>query len=108
MNNSKRLGIWLALVVVTALLGTAIYISINGFDRWKSDVNSAAVYMQAGLNQPAGQTLPPEPAKGQQVRNQSGQFLCPVDGASGLPDYAVDGTPLCPICGRKMNVTYWR
>jgi hypothetical protein len=115
-----KLGLWMVVVFVVALLTTAMYVGINGYDKWKGDMKDAAVYLQAAGVTPPGGVAPagngvdaviqvlqavPVPKKNA-VAKQAGQFVCPVCGATGLPDYAVNGDPVCQVCAHKMEVNY--
>ncbi|MGK5086596.1 hypothetical protein WDW86_03490 [Bdellovibrionota bacterium FG-2] len=113
-----KTGLWLIVVFVVTLLTTGLYVTINGYDKWKGDMKDAAVYLQAAGGVPAAapqantvdrvlQILQPVPvAKKTVVSKQAGQYVCPVCGATGLPDYAVNGDPVCQVCRHKMDVIY--
>ncbi|MBF0492781.1 MAG: hypothetical protein HQM15_08375 [Deltaproteobacteria bacterium] len=103
-----KVGLWMVVIFVVVLLSTALYVAINGYDKWKGDMKTAVTYsMAAGTTTP--QTLPPVPEqKKSVVTKQAGQFVCPVHGATGLPDYDINGKAVCPVCGREMSATYFK
>jgi hypothetical protein len=110
--NSKA-GLWLVLVFVVCLLSTALYVAINGWSKWTGDMQTGANYMlAAGGATQADRTLqilqPVPVAKKTVVAKQAGQFVCPVCGSTGLPDYAENGDPVCQVCGHKMDVIYFK
>ena len=115
--NGKT-GLWIVVVFVVTVLSTALYVSVNGYDKWKGDMKDAVVYLQAAGGTPAAapqantvdRTLlimqPVQVARKNVVAKQAGQYVCPMCGSTGLPDYAVNGDPVCQICRHKMDVTY--
>lgn len=110
--DTRTLAIFFGLVVGVVVVVTAIYVSIFGFDNWKSNMSQASSMMLLNFNDPnaaAGTTTGPAgpvvaapvPATGQ----AGAQYSCPACGAVGLPEWSPNGTPLCPNCGTVMIVT---
>lgn len=109
--QKEKAGLWLVVIFVVVLLSTAMYVAINGYDKWKSDMNTAVAYsLIAGkTTDPGNQVLQPVPvAKKIVIAKKAGQFTCPIHGPTGLPDYDINGDPVCQICARKMDVTYFK
>ncbi|MGK5083015.1 hypothetical protein WDW37_06890 [Bdellovibrionota bacterium FG-1] len=108
---SGKAGLWMIVIFVVGILSTALYVAVNGYDKWKGDMKTAAVYLQAGAGNvnPADRVLQPVPvAKKTKVARQAGQFTCPICGGTGLPDYAANGDPVCQVCRHKVDVTYFK
>jgi hypothetical protein len=80
--DAKRFGYFLGLVIGTAILVTVIYWAIFGFNRWEGHAP-----VEPATNFPSG----------------TGQYICPQDGAVGLPGFDAAGCPHCPICGQVMG-----
>ncbi len=127
LSQKNKLGIYVGIVILTSILATAAFIAFNGFDTWKTNMNSAAVYLNAanttstyihnggggggggdtGTQQMIhhGALLPTPVAAGTATTTgQGGQYMCPTCGATGLPNYSINGAPVCHICGRDMTV----
>ncbi|MBF0226387.1 MAG: hypothetical protein HQK76_13110 [Desulfobacterales bacterium] len=84
----KKFGYFLGLSTSTAVAVTVLFILTFGFGG-NQGVQISDI-MQAAAVAPMGQS------------NTAGQFLCPTDGAVGLPNYGPNGTPRCPVCGQVM------
>ena len=91
----KRSGLIVGSVLGTAVIVTVAFWLIYGFDVWKQDVRTASQLMAAAAVAPVARV----PA----ATNAAGQFVCPQDGAVGLPHYDAAGVPHCPVCGQVMN-----
>ena len=93
----KRMGYFFGLIIAALLLVTLIYWLVYGFDRWSGQMQRASDLMTAAVVSPVIQTNPaPAPAA-------AGQYVCPRDGAVGLPHLDGSGVPHCPVCGQVMN-----
>lgn len=94
-EDAKRFGYFFGLVIGTAIIVTAIYWAIFGFNRWEGQIRRASDLMVAATVAPVGPatSLPPG----------AGQYVCPRDGAAGLPGFDAAGRPHCPICGQVMG-----
>ena len=90
----KRIGMFLGLVLGTALLFTFIYWAAFGFDHWQTEMGTASDLMMVAAVPPAGQVAA--------VPGGAGQYVCPVHGAVGLPNVGPDGSLCCPFCGQAM------
>ncbi len=108
--SKEKASLWIIVVFIVILLSTALYVAINGYDKWKGDMKTAVAYSLIANTDPTTQVIQPVPvAKKNAVPNKkSGQFECPVHGATGLPDYDSQGDPVCQICGRKMDMTHFK
>ena len=93
----KSLTIFSLSIVGAAVITTVSYWSIFGFSHWKNEMTVANKLMLAAANSPV---QPAQPLAGQ----QGGQYVCPVHGAVGLPQFNAAGTPLCPIGGETMQL----
>lgn len=91
----KRLGIPVGLMVATTLVVTLVYWGIFGFDVWEEEMGQAADLMMAASVAPI--------AAPTGNYGTAGQYVCPRDGASGLPNVDGQGLPHCPVCGQVMN-----
>ena len=112
--SSYRLLLFLGIVILTTLVVTGIYVSIFGFDNWKSNMSQAGSLMLANFPTPVANTgnpngpnavgvptpLSPAPLN----TGTTNQFVCPNCGPVGLPNVSATGTPLCPSCGMVMGV----
>ncbi|HUV49764.1 MAG TPA: hypothetical protein VMW78_01915 [Anaerolineae bacterium] len=90
-----KYGLFFVAVIATSVIITGIYWAIFGFDRWAGQVQTAADLMTAAAVSPFVQS----PA----VSGGTGQYVCPQDGAVGLPNFDMAGVPHCPLCGQAMN-----
>jgi len=93
----KRTGYFAVSVLVAAAVVTIVYWAIFGFDRWKGEIQSASNLMMAAYV-PAQVQQQPQTGTG-----IAGQYICPQDGAVGLPRLDSGGVPHCPICGQVMT-----
>ena len=91
----KRAGYFFGLTVAALLMVTLIYWLVFGFDRWSGQMQRASDLMTAAVGPPFVQATPGPAA--------AGQFVCPRDGAVGLPQFDGSGLPHCPVCGQVMN-----
>jgi hypothetical protein len=82
-------------VIGSAAVVTVLFWLIFGFDVWKQDIRTASDLMAAAAVAPV--------ARAPVNTNVAGQFVCPRDGAVGLPHYDAAGTPRCPIDGQVMH-----
>ena len=91
----KRMGYFLGLAAAAAVMVTLIYGLVFGFDRWSGEMQRASDLMMAATG------AAPVPAD--TAPAASGQYVCPRDGAVGLPQFDGAGTPFCPLDGQAMN-----
>ncbi|MBF0119411.1 MAG: hypothetical protein HQK79_11290 [Desulfobacterales bacterium] len=94
----KKVGLFIGLVLGTAIITTILYWLIYGFDKWKTDITSASNLMLAANVYPSLQGHTSQSGGG-----TAGQYLCPTHGAVGMPVINVQGVPACPICGMVMQ-----
>lgn len=96
--NPKKLGYFFGLVTGVALIVTAVYWAIFGFDTWQEEMGQGMDLMLAA-------TVPPVVSGSPQATGPglAGQYVCPRDGAIGLPRFDAGGVPYCPVCGQVMN-----
>ena len=92
--DEKTWGHFFVLVIGTVIVVTGVYWAIFGFDRWEVEMERASELVTAASVAPFGQanTLP----------SGAGQYVCPRDGAAGLPNFDATGIAHCPICGQAM------
>ncbi|MBF0469276.1 MAG: hypothetical protein HQK61_10410 [Desulfamplus sp.] len=116
----KRLAYFFSLVIITAVLTTLLYWFVFGFDSWNKNVKIASDLMLAATAVPYQQ----QPMQFQQVQpyqqqpqpfsngmsaqaggmtSGSGQYVCPVHGAVGLPQFNAAGAPVCPLGDQVMQ-----
>ncbi len=91
----KKTGLFAVIVLGTTAIVTLIFGLIFGFDRWQRNVTTASQLMTAAAVMPAA---PPPSAN----PYAAGQYVCPVHGAVGLPQFDAGGMPHCPIDGQQM------
>jgi len=91
----RRLGYFFGLVTGAVVGVTLIYWLIFGFDRWTGEMQRASDLMMTAATAPIGQTYTSP--------SVAGQYICPRDGAVGLPNFDAARVPHCPICGQVMN-----
>ncbi len=120
--DGKTMITFTGLVVSVLVVVTGIYVSIFGFDTWKTNMKRAGSLMVINAQQPVngaqpgmnnGMALPaaarmPAPATPYAVPlapPAATQFVCPACGASGLPAWTTNGAPVCPSCGAVMGAT---
>ncbi len=93
--NLKRSAYFLGLTGAALVLVTVIYWFVFGFDRWSGEMQRASDLMTAAVAAPVVQANP--------VPTGAGQYVCPQDGAVGLPQLDGRGVPHCPVCGQVMR-----
>jgi hypothetical protein len=93
--DTKQGGYFFGLVMGTAIFVTLIYWAIFGFDRWTGELQRSSDLMMAAAVAPLAQANP--------LPSGAGQYICPRDGAVGLPNFDVAGMPHCPVCGQVMG-----
>ena len=93
--DAGKLGYFFGLVAGAAVSVTLIYWAIFGFDTWKEETRRASDLMMAAAVAPLTQA--PVQTGG------AGQYVCPRDGAVGLPNFDAAGVPHCPVCGQTMG-----
>lgn len=93
--DAKRLGYFAAAVLAAALVVTAVYWAFFGMTRWTKNIQQGANLMMAAAT---------VPSQGQKFAGvgSAGQFVCPRDGAVGLPVMDAAGVPRCPVCNQVM------
>jgi hypothetical protein len=129
--NVFNLSLFAGLVIVTSIVVILIYGWLYGFNFMEQQVVGASRVMLAAHTAPQGAAnagiapFPMQPAYtyGQGLLNpapqsglygygytqrvttgpSAGQYLCPVHGAVGLPNFDTNGIPHCPICGQYMG-----
>ena len=97
----KKLGTFVGLLVGTAVVVTAVYCFIFGFEQWQSEVKMSAQLMTAAATAPVAPCAPT--AQMPAGIGSTGQYLCPQHGALGLPNFDAAGAPHCPSCGQIMQ-----
>lgn len=119
--NSAKLLLFLGIVVLTALVVTGIYVSIFGFDNWKSNMSQAGSLMLANFPTPLNTTgnqigngtvadspnalgIATTPVQSAPPQGTTNQYICPYCGPVGLPNMSTNGVPLCPSCGMVMGI----
>ena len=93
--DMEKLGYLFGLLAGAIVSVTLIYWAIFGFDTWKEETQRAADLMMAAAVAPITET----PAQ----TGGAGQYICPQDGAAGLPNFDAAGVPHCPVCGQVMG-----
>jgi hypothetical protein len=94
--HGKKAAVTIGLIVATAVVTTGIYWYVYGFGHWKGEMQNAATLMQAAAVSPMPQATPGHVG--------AGQYVCPVHGAVGLPQFDSAGTPHCPLGGAVMTL----
>jgi len=99
--DKKKLGLFIGSIAGTVIITTVLYWIVYGVDLWKAQINQASALMTAAAVVP----LQPQPGynNGTSGMNASGQYVCPLHGAVGLPNFDASGMPHCPICGQLMQ-----
>ena len=97
-TDFKRSGFFVGSVLANATIVTVLFWLIFGFDVWKQDVQTASQLMAAAAVAPVVPV-----AQAPATAHTAGQFVCPLHGAVGLPNYDAVGTPHCPIDGQVMQ-----
>ncbi len=93
--DGGKIGYIFGLLAGAVVSVTLIYWAVFGFDTWKEETRRASDLMMAAAVAPATQR--PVQSGG------AGQYLCPQDGAVGLPNFDAGGAPHCPVCGQVMG-----
>ena len=100
----KRATYYLGLIIAALLIVTLIYWLVYGFDRWSGQMQRASDLMTAAVGPPVVQANPgPAVAQANPGPAGAGQYVCPQDGAVGLPHLDGNGVPHCPVCGQVMH-----
>jgi hypothetical protein len=89
-------GYFFGLLAGAIVSVTLIYWAVFGFDTWKQETQRASDLMMAAAVQPLTQA-PVAQTGG------AGQYICPQDGAAGLPNFDAASVPHCPVCGQVMG-----
>lgn len=94
--EAKQLGYFVGAIVGTAVVVTAIYWAVFGMNKWTANVQLGTNLMLAAA---------PVPYQGQPLARTgtAGQYVCPKDGAVGLPVFDAAGAPHCPVCNQVMS-----
>ena len=92
----KQLGYFVGAIVAAAVVVTAIYWAVFGMNKWTANVQLGTNLMLAAA---------PGPYQGQPLagKGTAGQYVCPRDGAVGLPVLDAAGAPHCPACNQVMS-----
>ncbi|GFK92326.1 hypothetical protein NNJEOMEG_00150 [Fundidesulfovibrio magnetotacticus] len=77
-----------------ALTATGIYWAVYGYKHWNGEMAVAGRILTAAASVPV---RAPAPAAG------TGQYVCPVHGAVGMPRFDAAGLPRCPVGGEAMQ-----
>ena len=93
--DMKRVGYFFGFATVAVIGVTLIYWAVFGFDRWTGQMQRASDLMMAATG--------PVPFQAAPAPTVSGQYVCPRDGAVGLPNFDATGTPYCPVDGQIMS-----
>ena len=101
--DPKRFGYFCGAIIGTAVIVTAIYCCIFGFEHWTGEVQTAGRLMTAAVVTPVGQAPLMYPGQAAAGAGVAGQYLCPQHGAVGLPNFDAAGAPHCPACGQVMQ-----
>ena len=109
--DEKRIGYFFGLVIGAVVVVTLIYWLVFGFNRWTGEMQRASDMMLAGVAAPVGQVYAAPTGQaytapvGQAYTAPSiaGQYVCPRDGAVGLPRFDANGVPHCPLDGQVMS-----
>ncbi|HIJ19427.1 MAG TPA: hypothetical protein HPP58_00115 [Deltaproteobacteria bacterium] len=99
--DAGKIGYFFGLMAGAAISVTLIYWAIFGFDTWKEETQRASDLMMAAAVVPQGSAA--GQGVGQRIAQRSGQYVCPRDGAVGLPQFDGNGVPHCPVCGQVMG-----
>jgi len=95
----KQSGVFAGAMLFTAIIVTALYWFVYGFDHWNDEMHQASNLMMAANIMPLNtQHVPLQ-------NNSAGQYLCPLHGAVGLPVFDQMGQPHCPVCNSTMQFT---
>ncbi len=106
--NIKNIGYFAGSVTIATVIATTLFWLVFGFDKWERDITTAQdLMLAAAVNQNDMIRVVPGTIKTTKIKvktnvNATGQFLCPQDGAVGLPVYDTLGSPHCPLCSQTM------
>lgn len=93
--DEKGIAYFFGLVIGAVIVVTLLYWMVFGFDRWSVQMQQASDLMTAAVVTPIAQTYASP--------GTAGQYVCPMDGAVGLPRFDANGVPHCPIDGQVMR-----
>ncbi len=93
--DGGKLGYIFGLLAGATVSVTLIYWAVFGFDTWKEEARRASDLMMAAAVAPSTQLSV--------QTGGAGQYVCPRDGAVGLPNFDAGGAPHCPVCGQVMG-----
>ncbi len=100
--DGKHLIFFVLCILVSAGASTFLYWVIFGFDTWQSEMTTAQDVMLAAAVQPNAGQANQQTLKSGLKGTTPGQYLCPRDGAVGLPVYNANGSAHCPVCNTTM------
>ena len=92
-----KLGYVVGLLIGATVSVTLIYWAVFGFDTWKEEAERASDLMMAAAVTPLTQT----PAQ----TGGAGQYVCPQDGAVGLPNLMRPVSPIARYADRSWGST---
>ena len=98
----NRLGYFFGLCIGVGVLTTGLFWLLFGFDKWEQNVQMGADLMAAAAVAAPQPQMQPQVVRTAPAANAAGQFVCPQDGAVGLPNIDAAGVPHCPACGQTM------
>jgi len=129
--NAFNLSLFAGLVVGTSIIVILIYGAMYGFNYLGQQVTGSGRVLLAAHNTPQGNVnaraaaVPVQPGyiygqgvygtapqtgqygygynQGIAARSTAGQYVCPVHGGVGLPNFDASGYPYCPMCGQCMR-----
>ena len=99
----KRLVYFAGTTICTTVVVTLAYCLIFGFDNWRTDMTNSTKMMLSAATVPMGQAAAAPYATRAGGGAAAGQYVCPTDGAVGLPLFDAAGMPHCPMCGQIMQ-----
>ncbi|BAH77614.1 hypothetical protein [Solidesulfovibrio magneticus] len=92
----KSFAIFFLAVALAAAAATGVYWSVFGFKHWNTEMTTAQRILLAAATTPAQ-------APAVQNAGATGQYVCPVHGAVGMPRFDAAGIPRCPVGGEVMQ-----
>lgn len=101
--DEKRIASFVGLVVGAVVVVTLIYWIVFGFGRWTGEMQRASDLMLAAGTAPIGPAYPAPAGQTYAPPSTAGQYICPRDGAVGLPRVDANGVPHCPLDGQVMS-----